>query len=84
MLEDRIAQTPAAAVLDSISAAIKRIAYVTLTTEWDAAEEFFRGVYGDENHFNGARTTLEKGQGIGRDAIAKYLDGRISDAVGDL
>jgi len=61
-----------------LGAAIRRIAYLTLTSEWDKSAEFCRLIYSDENGFNRARGLIENGQGVGRDVISRYLERRLS------
>jgi hypothetical protein len=39
-----------AAILDSVCAAIWRIAYLTLAGEWDISQEFLRNVYENKKH----------------------------------
>lgn len=65
-----------AAFLDSVCAAIRRIAYLTLTLDHSA--QLCRVVYPDGKHaFEKAREAIEGGRGVGRDVIARYLDGRL-------
>ncbi|MGO9462120.1 MAG: single-stranded DNA-binding protein [Rhodomicrobium sp.] len=45
----------AAALIDSIGAVIHRIAYITLTAEWDRSAQLCRTLYGTETGFLSAR-----------------------------
>lgn len=69
----------AAAVLDSVCAAIQRIAYVTLTADWATLGEFSQGLYNSERGFETARGQIESGEGVGRSLIESYLLGRLSE-----
>lgn len=59
-------------------AAIRRIAYLTLTAEWGrSAAQLCSWLYGSESHFKKARTEIEAGLGVGRNVIARYLEGSL-------
>jgi hypothetical protein len=51
----------AAALLDSVCAAIQRIAYVTLTVEWAHLKNSSVELYEDEHGFSRARGYIESG-----------------------
>jgi hypothetical protein len=66
-----------AALLDSVCAAIRRTAYLTLTVEWDLAPQLLSQIYESKGGFGRARAMIERGEGIGQIAVARYLDGRL-------
>ena len=68
----------AAALIDSVGAAIQRIAYITLTSEWATSQQLLRSLYDDVRGFESSRGRIEAGQGVGEPAIVRYLDRRIS------
>lgn len=60
-----------AAILDSVSAAIRRIAYITLALDWP--QQLLRSIYSNERALIEARKSLDQGRGIGEPVISRYL-----------
>lgn len=63
----------AGAILDSVAAAMYRVAYITLTSEWKHNWRILQLWYPNEKGFDTARGKIESGQGVGREALTEFL-----------
>jgi chemotaxis protein histidine kinase CheA len=73
-----------AAILDSVCASIRRIAYITLTGEWSTLPEFWQGVFTDDGDkpskksFDTTRGQIESGAGVGWKIVLNFLERRLT------